>query len=378
MSYGGVSGGMMQGAQTLQSIQQRAQQIQQAQQQIDQQKRELAAQASLFQNLPQQAQPQGNAQPGMAPMGQPPQGAMPQPPMPGQSSSPMQPPGGPAPGATTPAGFPQGGPPPGGPPPGGQQMPGQNPGAGGQDLSPQAQMQLLTQIAQSIKQRSPGMDPLTLFEAVKQQIGLMTALSNTQKQQLVYAVDQFKAQNSQQIAANHDAQSGANTVTRVEGQKDIADKHDQTSRDNTKAKIAAALQQTQARIADADSRLKQTQDAIGARQDKSLQGRATQKVQTERLGLLRTQLAQAKQKLSQAAASADSTAIAAAQQQVNSALQNIATFQQKVIGQGGAPGGQASPPDAGGAGQAGGPTATDAKGNKVQWNGTAWVPASGQ
>ena len=359
-------------APALQQLQQKAQAIQQAQMQIDAAKRELAGNSAQIQNLlqmqpQQQGQPQGGPPPGAPPMpGQtpqagppPPQQGMPQPPMPGQSSAPM---GGPPPGATASAAPPQ-------PqmPQGGQQQPGQAPGAGGQDLSPQAQMQLLAQIAQSIKKRSPGIDNLTLFEAVKQQIGLMTALSNTQKQQLVFAADQIKAR----VQTRGQDMNAANTKDRDQTSRANTQDRDTTSAANTKTRVAGMLQATQARIADANSRLDKTQAAINARQDKSIQGRANTKVQTERLGLLRTQLAQARQKLSAAAASGDTGAVQAAQQGVDAAFKNITDFQQKVSGPQASPG--AAPP-AGAGGGAQRPTATSADGKKVEWDGQNWVP----
>lgn len=177
-------------------------------------------------------------------------------------------------------------------------------------------MQLLTQIAQSIKQRSPGIDPLTLFEAVKQQIGLMGALSNTQKQQLVFAADQIKAQVSQ-----------GNTAMRVGAQERGQDMGLQGKREQ----IAGMIQATQARIQDADNRLNQTQAAINARQDKSLQGRAANKAQTERLKMLRDKVAQAKQKQAEANASMDPDKISVAQQAVDAALAQVTDFQGKVV-----------------------------------------------
>lgn len=328
-----VGPGFQQGQMNMAELQAKAQQIQQMQMQIDAQKRELAGQAALFQGMPAQAQPPGNA----APPQQNPQMGQPQPPMPGQPSQPMAPPSQQPPMPPRPMPMPAGqsqqmapsGPqmaPQGGQPQGEPQQPGQDAGAVGQDLSPQAQMGLITQIAQSIKQRSPGIDPATLFEAVKQQISLMGALSQTQKQQLVLATDQIKSQ----VQMRGQDVSAANTQARVGAQERGQD----VSRANTKDRIAAQIQTTNARIADADQRLNATQQYINARQDKSLVGRAGAKAQTERLGLLRTQLAQAKQGLSQAVAGGDAAKIAAAQQSVDQAYGRITDFQTKVIGSG--------------------------------------------
>jgi hypothetical protein len=242
-------------------------------------------------------------------------------------------------------------------------------GAGAQDLSPQAQMQLLTQIAQSIKQRSPGIDPLTLFEAVKQQIGLMASLSNTQKQQLIFAADQVKANVSER-----------NTDVRAQTQEDTTDKRigaQERGQDigarNTDVRANAMLQATQARIADADARLNQTQNAINARQDKSIQGRATAKVQTERLSLLKTQLSQAKQKLSAAAASGDQAGVAAAQQGVDNAYKAVLDFQSKVTRGAPAPAGD----DAGSGGKPRGPAPATLGGKPIWPDGDHWVYEDG-
>ncbi len=384
MSFSGLSAigpGMQQGQMNLQTLQAKAQQIQKAQMAIDASKRELQAQASLFQGLPQQAQPPGNASPGQPPMGQQPMGGgqpgmgAPQPPMPGQSSQPMQPPGGmPPPPGGMPGQPPMGpqGAPQGGPPPGGQMQPPPQGGPGAADLSPQAQMQLLTQIAQGIKQRSPGIDPLTLFEAVKQQIGLMGALSNTQKQQLVFAADQIKAQVSERNTDVRADTSARNTDVRADASRDIAGGHDRTSERNTDVRSSAMLQATQARIADADNRLNQTQAAINARQDKSISGRATAKVQTERLSLLKTQLSQAKQKLSAASASGDQTAMAAAQQGVDAAYNRVLDFQKKVSG----PQGAGGPPPPDGGGQRG-PSPASLNGKPIWPEGDHWVYEDG-
>lgn len=347
MSYaglGGIAGGLQQGQMNLQTLQQRAQQIQQMQMQLEASKRELAGQyaaaQSLIQGMPAQALPPGNASPGPSPGGQAPMGA-PQPPMPGQASVPMgQPvnvptprPRPPMPGDAPPTG-PQMAPQPQAPQ-GAPQQPATQNGPGGQDLSPQAQMQILAQIAQGIKAQSPQIDPLTLLEAVKQKLALMTSLSNTQKQQLGFTLEQMRESNraAMQDQKDADIQNRQNTEDAAKAQRDKAN-------NEARAQVAAN------RIADADKRLQQTQAAIGARQDKSLQGRATNKAQSERLALLRSKVAKARADLSAANATLDPSKIATAQQGVDTTLQAVIDFQGKVMG-GQAP---AAAPAAGGGG----------------------------
>lgn len=389
-----VGPGFQQGQMNMADLKAKAQAIQQAQMTIDAKKRELAGQAALFQGLPAQSMPPGNA----SPPGQMQQG-QPQPPMPGQPSQPMMQPQPGIPAAfkpspsepvfgsrqagpvdprysgqgmsgsapTGPQQPPQGGQPPGSPQ--GQPQPGADVG---QDLGPQAQMQIIAQIAQSIKQRSPGIDPNTLFEAVKQQISLMGALSQTQKQQLVLATDQIKAQTQVQTTQMRDDTSTANTGTRAATSKDIATGHDDTSKRNTDVRAQTQIATTNARIVDADNRLNQTQAAINARQDKSIQGRATNKAVTERTTLLKSQLSKAKQLLSQAVANGDPGKIAAAQQAANQAADAVIAFQTKVVGgQGGGAtgGGQASR----------GPSPASLKGKPI-WpspDGKSWVYEDG-
>jgi hypothetical protein len=366
--WGGLNQGLQnfqQGQNNAQQFQQRAMQIQQAQSVIDDQKRQLAAQAAAFSGLTGGQQggvapppPQSGGMPGQPQMPSPgPQTG--QPPMPGQSSMPAQ-------------GMPNQGAPPSGvqspvqgpmaPQAGGQSpMPGG--GLGGQDLSPQGQMSIIAQIAQTIKSRNPTLDSQTLFEAVKQQIGLLGALSSTQKQQLVLAADQLKADTSR-----------ANTQDRVGAQRDIATDRNETSRANTQDRVRAQIQATSARIADADQRLNQTQAAINARQDKSLSGKVANKAQSERAAYLRTQLSQAKQKLSAAGMSMNQTQIDTAQKGVDDAYARVLDFQKKAGAGEQAP--QAGPAPTGG-GATRGPAPATLHGKSIYPENGKWVYEDG-
>lgn len=328
--WGGLAGGLSQGLGQGVGIAQRAQQIQAAQFALDQQKRQLAGQAAAFQGL-LNPQPQGGfgqgtpMQPPSLPGGMPPQSG--QPPMPGQPSVPNQPP------PQMPAGGGQQQP---APVPQPQPMPGQNAGRGQQpgglpqDLTLQGQLNIIGQVAQAIKAQNPGIDPATLFEATKAQIGLIGSLSQAQRQQIIYTADQLKAQTSrentqdrvgaQERGQDIGAQSRADVANiNADSREKVAAGHDATSRANSAD-----------RIADADRRLDQTQAAINARQDKSLQGRASTKAQTERLALLRTKLSQAKQK--KAAIDAQGGDDTQAQKSVDDAYNQILDFQTKVMG----------------------------------------------
>lgn len=365
MNLSGLSAigpGMQQGQMNVAALREKALAIQQAQMNLDASKRELAGQAALFQGLSPQQAPPGNATPG----------AQAQPPMPGQSSMPMTTPTknmpppqmrpgqipppvqGPGVAPALPAGAQTQ------TPPGGMQQPLPGQGGGQDALSPQGQLQIITQIAQSIKQRSPGIDPQTLFEAVKQQISLMGALSQTQKAQLVLATDQIRAETSTDNNIRTTTTSAENTRAR-----------DDTSVKTANIRADASIQNTQARIADADKRLDETQAAINGRQDKSLQGRAAAKVQTERLAVLRSKVALAKDKLAKANASMDQTQISQASDAVLAAQQQVIDFQTKVVGAGAA--GPA------GGGQQRGPSPATLNGKPI-WpsaDGKSWVYEDG-
>lgn len=317
---GPLAGGISQGLDQASMIRARASQIQQAQFNLDQQKRQLAGQAAAFQSLLQQSQqggppiqqqlPQGQVGAQGAQTGQP--QPMPQSPMPGQASVPNvqpQPQGSPQAGAF--AGQPQ--------------MPSQQQGfMGGQDLSPQAQLNIIGRIASNIKARNPNVDDATLFEATKAQIGLLGAFSQSQKQQLVFAADTLKAS----VQERGQDVSRQNTQARVGAQERGQD----ISARNTDVRAKTSIANTNARIADADRRLTETQNAINARQANTLGDKAKKQAITQRAAMLKTELSQAKQKLAAANQSGDQGQIDQAQKAVDNAYNRILDLQTKAMG----------------------------------------------
>lgn len=211
----------------MQAYQQKQQQLSQVEQQLAQQKRQLAAEGAALQGLLAQGQagqpqPQGGGQP------QPPQ-----PPMPGQPSQPMMGPGGmqvgggsqsamqprppmAAPGPSAAAPGPAGGPggPTGQPQPGGaQQAPG-----GGMSIS---------QLAQAIKQKNPGLDDATVFEAVKQAAAL---LNPAEKQLLNFMIAQQRNQTSERNTDVRTDTQRRNTDVTVGERGRESDQRDTTQR----------------------------------------------------------------------------------------------------------------------------------------------------
>lgn len=371
-SLGAVAPGMQQGQLNLQAIQQRAQQIQQGQMALDAAKRELAGQAAVFKGLMTGGAGGAAPIPPGAPQQPPPMTG--QPPMPGQSSHPMM-----HPGQMPPQGMPPAGPQmaPTGPQPAPQAVPapvgmqmtpqGQG-GAGSPDMSPEGEMQVIAQIARAIKTQNPDIDGPTLFEAVKQHISLLGALSATQKQNLIFAANQLRADVSREntqdrVAAQLRGQDiGAQNVDkRVGAQRDIAAGHDATSRANAMDRIAAA-----------EANLKFTQDNIN-RRFAAGQGTKEQKAAAqERLALLKTNLAQAKDRRARAVAQSNQPEIDKGNAEVDRIYNQIVDFQKKM---GGAP----APAAAAGAAAPRGPAPAKLNGKPI-WpspDGQHWVYEDG-
>lgn len=363
----GASGAsLLEGQQQIANLRQKAQQIQQGQMQLDQAKKQLQADAAVFSNLGG-----GQMQPPPPGMGAPPQSG--QPPAPGQASmpaggpppgpqGPMPPQGQPQPGPMS-SPQPQGGPPMAGPAPGPSMAPQPQGQPDGQNFGPQQAFQTVIQIAQAIKARNPGLDPSTLALAVGRVIDMSKELAPFQRQQLQLATAQLHAATQEDIAGQNIGSREKIAGQNIQSREKIAAGHDETSRSNVEA-----------RIQDADQRLNVTQASIDRRFNAGQTSKIQAKAQRERAALLRTQLSEAKNKLARltSAGTIAGPQYDAATKAVDDAYNRITDLQSKVVGgQGDAGGGAPPQPPGGGAAM---PTATDAKGNKVQWNGSAWVP----
>lgn len=385
MSWGGLASfgnGAIQGAQNAQGIRAKAQQIQEAQLVLDQHKKQLQADAMAFANL---GQPMGGGQGGQPPMQPPPQqmGPQAQPMPPGQSSMPaQQQPGMSGPPAVPPAGgapMPPGGQPqqvmPAGPqgaggagqaaPPAGQQQPGMDP------TDPQAPIKALFSIAQEIKSRNPGIDPQTLLLATQRVVEMSKGLDPAMRASMQLLATQLRNQTSER-----------NTDVRADTSRDVAAGHDATSAANTADRTATTRRgqdigasNVAARGAQAMQRAQFVQGELTKRFGQGQGNTAQAKAMTERVRAVTAQLRAATQQLGVLKNTMTGT-LDENDPRVKKAAADVAEANAKLdilenrlkSGQQA----QAAPADA--AGGAAPLTATDAKGNKVQFVNGQWVP----
>lgn len=277
--------GFLAGQSNLQKLQDDALIIQQHQMDLDQRKRDLAARAARFTNING-----GGQQGGQPQMLNGPAGPMPQPPMPGQPSQPAgpQPPPGPVPGAppqaapqpggpgpgAAPAGSPAPGAAPGPAAPGAQPQPGQQSGQpGGQldlqniDYSQTDPQKVIMSVAQDIKKRNPNIDPLTLADAVEQQIGAMQKITPDARAVLNAEVQIARIQ----AGASQAEQRAANAVELAQIRADAAE--------NVARIRADIIEATQKAI---DARFQQSDATRQRGQNITSADRAAQRDTTER------------------------------------------------------------------------------------------------
>ena len=377
---GSLGQGFQQGQQNAQSIQQRAIAIQQAQMQLDEAKKQTAADAAAFANLGGLGSSGGQGGGQTAPMFST-GGPMAQPMAPGQPSAPSQPQGGmqqpqsgpPASGAPMPSQQPpQGAMPPQGGQPAPQPGAGQSPGPQEDPTSPQAAIKTVYSIAQEIKARNPGIDSATLMAATQKVIDMSKGIDPGLRAQASYLAAQIAAQSRQQVAGT---QAGARVQAAdigAQSRENVA-QTGATSRENV-ANIGAKARTDSATIAanGAMGRTQLIQKSIDTRFGQGQGNQAKKTAATERNKPLNAQLAAAvrqKSMLKDAAGNPlgdDDPRV----KQVNKTIADTIAKQDalvKTIG--------TAAPDSGGTdNQPSGPTATDAKGNQLMWDGKAGVP----
>lgn len=352
----GASQGIDQGSQ----LALRAQQIGQAHLALDQAKRQLAADAAAFTGL---GGGNGFALPG--PQGPAPQ---PQPMMPGQPSVPS---GGPSPQGQ--AVSPQGGPVTAPPPQagGGASLP-QQPqpsGPNGIDpLDPRAAVQTVMSIAQEIKSRNPNIDPQTLMLATSRIIDMSKGLAPALRQGAQVVIQQMKDATSQ---ANTAARVGATERGQDIGASNVEKRVAATERGQD-ISAATSLQRVAQQGRDAMARTQASIDAANQRASQGVWSREKTAAYKERANAAGAKLKAANSRLTSLTAAgvkADDPRVTQAGRDIASATAELDRVNKAAgLDQGTVP--QAAPAPAGGAR----PTATNAKGEQLEWNGSAWVP----
>jgi hypothetical protein len=378
----GVGQGYSQG----QQIKERALAIQKAQMELDAAKKQTAADLAAFAGIA------GGSPNGMpAPQGgqQPPPTANPMPP--GAPSQPMDPPGGAPPGPTTqPAQPPVGGanpPAPAQTPPGGGAAlaPAASPGGGGSSpqgqpgpfdpANPMAGRNILRQMAQEINAnpQTASLPNDVKLDVLQRIIDMSKGLQPAVRQAATVEIQQARDATSIQNTNARDATSMANTAAR-----------DTTSTANTqtRAKVAErgqdiGLQKAREQAGAAMQRVQAVQNSITTR-FASGQGNQLQKTAlTERTKQITAQLTAATRQLATLKDAAGQP-LPDTDPRVQKATRDIAQASAKLdVLEKAVNTPQAAPGSAGaqgGAPGAGAATATDAKGNKIQWDGKAWVP----
>lgn len=324
--------------------------IQQHQMAIDQAKRQLAADAAAFANMG------GDVGSFMGAPSPPP--ATGQPPMPGQASVPSGPQQAPQPSvmqaSPMPGTLPQA--PSGGP----SAAPGPAsaspaPGAGGDGMAPGNEaFGLIMRVAEDIKRRNPGIDGPTLALAVDRIMGLVAPQLRQQTQILTTQMREQGADTRSQRAAETSRANTADRVGATERGQDIS--------------LQRAREQANAAMA----RVQATQDRIDARFRQGGGNKARLAAQSARSQEIRNEITNATRQLNAltgALVPADDPRYKEAQDRLNRAQQKLDILDKSVQqDDGSVPGPAPAAPTASG------PIATDAKGNKVQWNGQTWVP----
>lgn len=384
---GSLASGASQGVNNFQGIQQRAMAIQQAQLQLDAAKKQTAADAAAFANLgglPGAGGATGGGQ--TAPMftnG----GPMPQSMAPGQPSVSSQPQAGTIP--------PQGGPPAGGPPMPQQPQPqagqpaqsqpapqlqlGAAPAGGPQEdpTSPQAAIKTVYSIAQEIKARNPGIDPETLMYATQKVIDMSKGIDPGLRAQASFLAANIAAQSRQAVAgtnaASRESVAGTNAQSRESVAQTGATSREAVAGTNAKARTDAATIAANGAM----GRTQLIQGSIDKRYGTGQGNQAKKTAATERNKALNAQLSAAvrqKSLLKDAAGNPlpdDDPRVKKVNKDIADTIAKQDALMKTVGADQPAPaasGGDVSPATA--------PTASDAKGNQLTWDGKAWVPVA--
>jgi hypothetical protein len=364
---GGAAQGMDQGA----NIALKAQQIQQAQFALDQAKKDTAAQAAAFIGMTSGQGPQNMpAQPGPQLTPPPPSGPLPMPPgqpsVPSQpQAAPQQPPLQPAPGAIL-----QG---PSAPAPSGGAAPAPSPAGdtgGGAPANtsqidptdPQAGVKVVEMIARQIKAANPQLDPQTLLLATQRIIDMSKGMAPQLRAGAQVVVEQLRG-----------AVQERNTDVRTQTQEDVASKNIQSREKIAAARDQTTLTATEMRAKSAMDRAITIQNMISSRVQSGQSLTAREKAIAERSKIVTAELTDATKRLAQlknpvtgALPDESDPRVKAINKQIESATQKLKLLESATnvdTGEASA----AAPATAR-------PTATDAKGNKVEWDGKEWVP----
>lgn len=381
-ALGGLAGGLSQGINAGTQLRQRAVDLQRGQLELDNAKRALAAEAAAFAGL--SGQPAPGAGGAMTMPGPMPQG--PQPPMPGQASVPMAPPG-----QSPPAVPQQGAASQPQPPTGGAQLAPASaapPGGGGAgDFSgqmdpsdPRAAVQTVMQIAREIKSRNPNIDPNTLFAATSRVIDLSKGLAPALRQGAQVILQDMRDKAAQQRVETQTGSREAIAGQTIESREKVAGQNIASREKVAAGHDSAALQRTLAAANGAMERAQFNQSQIASRVQSGQWSREKATAYREKMSAAQTKLRTAQQQLSSlqnTLVAADDPRVAAAQKRVEDAVSEIDRVN-TAAGAGSAPAPSQAPSPSAAPAAAGGarPTATDAKGNKVEWNGQSWVPVA--
>lgn len=144
----------------------------------------------------------------------------------------------------------------------------------GQDQGSLDPAQIVQRIAMGIKQRNPGIDPATLFDATSQMIDLMKGVQPDIKAQLQAQAQMFK----QAYDTANLQQKGQIADENIQSREKIAGERDATSSANTQARLQGEMQRAQYIQTSIDAREKsgETTKATAAAQRTIMTGLTTQ------------------------------------------------------------------------------------------------------
>lgn len=239
---------------------------------------------------------------------------------------------------------------------------------------PRAAVQTVMSIAQEIKQRNPGIDPQTLMLATSRIIDMSKGLAPALRQGAQVVIQDMK-----------DQVSRANTTDRVQQQDVNNQRTTGTSAANTDKRVAATergqdigLQKTREQAQAAMQRVQAVQGAIDQRFSSGQGNQAQKAAMTERGRAIAAQLTAATRQLALLKDAAGQP-LPDTDPRVQKAAKDIAAASAKLdilekAATGGTSAAQSTPQGTQSTGGTQPLTATDAKGNKLTWNGSAWVP----
>jgi hypothetical protein len=219
---------------------------------------------------------------------------------------------------------------------------------------------LIMRVAADIKRRNPNIDGPTLALAVDRIMGLVAPQLRQQTQILTTQMREQGADNRSQRSAETSRANTADRVAAMERGQDI-------SLQRAREQAGAAMQRVQATQSRIDARFRQ---GIGNKTRLAAQSNRAREIAGEVTNATRQLNA-----LTGALVAPDDPRYKDAEARLNRAQQKLDILDKSLTQDGGSMGNVADQIDQSAAApSASGPIATDAKGNKVQWNGNAWVP----